>query len=98
MNGIGGRTILEAQHNMTLSEYGRWLQFRKQFGPLNSIKRLDEVVAQLGTILSALAARKKILQPHDFAPWLRDRDDEELTLEEAFQTLTGVARSNEENN
>lgn len=81
---------------MTMAEYVRWLQFRKLYGPLNPIRRNDEIIAQVATIATSIMARKKVFQPHDFSPYLKDpEEDEELSLDEAFQTLAGVAKKNE---
>ncbi|STW07813.1 Uncharacterised protein [Klebsiella grimontii] len=41
MNGIGGRTIAEAQERMSLREFQVWVKYRNKYGPLNIMMRTE---------------------------------------------------------
>ena len=41
MNGIGGRTIAEAQERMSRREFLVWLKYREKYGPLNIMMRTE---------------------------------------------------------
>lgn len=41
MNGIGGRTIAEAQERMSLREFQVWVKYRNKYGQLNVMMRTE---------------------------------------------------------
>lgn len=81
MNGIGGRTIAQAQEALSYPEFMTWMKYRNQRGSLNVGMRVERGSALLAT-LYANTHRGKDAQPyqlHEFAP---HHDKPELTLEE----------------
>ena len=83
MNGIGGRTIAEAQERMSMDEFLLWQKFRNKRGSLHTGMRIETSVAQFlahwfNSKTSKDAAK---LHPQDFAPHMDERVDslEELT-------------------
>lgn len=82
MNGIGGRTIAEAQERMTYSEFVVWMKFRAKRGSLHQGMRVEMALAQF----QALYANSKTgndaprLYQQDFAPHMDARVE---SLEEA---------------
>ena len=65
MNGIGGRTIEEAQNNMSYQEYYSWKMYRDLRGPMNPLLRLDRAAA----LISVRTSGGKML---DYMPWAKD--------------------------
>lgn len=43
--GIGGRTIEEAQRNVTWDEFTRWVAYRAKYGPLSVARRVEDSLA-----------------------------------------------------
>ena len=43
--GIGGRTIEEAQRNITWDEFLRWVTYRAKYGPLSVARRVENSLA-----------------------------------------------------
>ncbi|MDF0731017.1 hypothetical protein P0Y43_09805 [Pseudomonas entomophila] len=84
MNGIGGRTIAEAQENMTYPEFLTWVKFRHKRGSLHPGMRLETALAQFQAIYfnSKTGESAPKLYPQDFAPHMDPRVE---TLEEAME-------------
>lgn len=74
MNGIGGRTIAEAQQNMSLVEARQWAQYMRRHGGLNVAERVEQAAALICATGAQLMGNKKILVK-DFIP-NREGDDE----------------------
>jgi len=74
MNGIGGRTIAEAQQNMSLVEARRWAQYIKRHGGLNIAERIEQAAALICATGAQLTGNKKV-HVKDFIP-NRESDDE----------------------
>ncbi|NIF15629.1 hypothetical protein [Pantoea sp. Cy-639] len=85
MNGIGGRTIAEAQENMTYPEFLTWVKFRQKRGSLHLGMRLEVALAQFQAIYFNSKTRESApkLYPQDFAPHMDPRVE---TLEEALES------------
>jgi hypothetical protein len=85
MNGIGGRTIAEAQENMTHTEFIVWCKFRNKRGSLHQGMRVEMALAQLQAFYANCKTGKDTakLFIQDFAPHM---DPRELTLDEAMKT------------
>jgi len=85
MNGIGGRTIAEAQENLTHTEFIVWCKFRNKRGSLNQGMRIETALAQFQAFYANCHTRKDAakLFTQDFAPHM---DAREVTLVEAMRT------------
>ncbi|WP_338794353.1 hypothetical protein [Pseudomonas sp. AE27] len=83
MNGIGGRTIAEAQENMTYPEFLVWVRFRLKRGSLHPGMRLEATLAQFQAMYFNAKTGKDAprLYAQDFAPHMDPRVE---TLEEAM--------------
>jgi hypothetical protein len=74
MNGIGGRTIAEAQQSMSLVEARHWAQYLRRHGGLNIAERVEQAAALICATGAQLMGNKKI-KVSDFLP-NRESDDE----------------------
>lgn len=83
MNGIGGRTIAEAQENMSYPEFMVWCKFRGKRGSLNHGMRIETAVARLASFYGNWKAGRKAFSMEDFAPHM---DEPVLTLDHAMAT------------
>lgn len=85
MNGIGGRTIAEAQENMSYPEFMVWCKFRRKRGSLNTGIRVETALAQLQAFYANCRSGKDAQRLHteDFAPHM---DAHVLNLAEAMAT------------
>jgi hypothetical protein len=83
MNGIGGRTIAEAQATLSYPEFMTWCKFRGKRGSLNQGMRVEAAVARLAAFYGNMRAGKKAFSIEDFAPHM---DEPVLTLEHAMAT------------
>lgn len=85
MNGIGGRTIAEAQANMTYPEFIVWCKFRRKRGSLHLGMRTEESIARFTALYANSKTREGAQRLHaeDFAPHM---DPRIITLEEAMGT------------
>lgn len=71
LNGIGGRTVAEAQANMSYVEFIRWCLYRRKTGSLNIGMRVEHGAA-LQASLFANAYGKKAYKLYDFAPHIEE--------------------------
>lgn len=81
MCGIGGRTIEEAQRNISYDEFIRWVKYRNKRGSLNVALRNEHEIAMIMQLF-ANRYRKEGALPftvYDFAPHL---DKPESTLDD----------------
>ncbi|UVL70600.1 hypothetical protein [Pseudomonas protegens] len=85
MNGIGGRTIAEAQQNMTYPEFVVWMKFRAKRGSLHLGLRVEMALAQFQAfyVNSRTAKDAPKVYPQDFAPHMDPRVE---SLDEAIST------------
>lgn len=74
MNGIGGRTIAEAQQNMSLVEARQWSKYMQRHGGLNIAERIEQAAALICSTGAQLMGNKKV-KVADFIP-NRESDDE----------------------
>ncbi|BEN55252.1 phage tail protein [Serratia marcescens] len=84
MNGIGGRTIVEAQERVSLQEYRTWVRYREKYGSLNGIMRTEWGSALVCSVLANIN-RSKNSQPFDisdFSPHMTS--NKSISLEEAM--------------
>ncbi|MEF9671940.1 hypothetical protein QNM99_03850 [Pseudomonas sp. PCH446] len=82
MNGIGGRTIAEAQENITYSEFMVWMKFRARRGSLHQGMRVEMALAQFQAFYVNSKTVKDAPRHYqqDFAPHMDPRVE---TLEDA---------------
>lgn len=83
LNGIGGRTIAEAQATVSYREFLTWISYRRKRGTLHTGMRLDNGFALLASMY-ANTHSKGGFHLRDFAPY--HDDDPVLTLEQAMET------------
>ncbi|HBV6657892.1 DUF4035 domain-containing protein [Klebsiella aerogenes] len=84
MNGIGGRTIAEAQERMSRREFLVWLKYREKYGPLNIMMRTEWGAALVASVLANINRGEKStpFKLSDFSLYIKD---EPISLEEAMQ-------------
>lgn len=75
MNGIGGRTIAEAQENMSYPEFLVWVKFRAKRGSLHLGMRVEMALAQFQAFYVNTKTGKDVprLYQQDFAPHMDPR-------------------------
>ena len=91
MNGIGGRTIAEAQERMSVTEYQTWLLYRQKYGGLNPVMRTEWGAALVSSVIANINRDKKTppFSVEDFAPHLNNEDKKSgITLDEAKKMWT----------
>lgn len=81
--GIGGRTIAEAQENLSYIEFMQWLEYRKRYGSLTIATRIEEGIALLNATY-ANRHRREHSPPYSIDDFL-SRPEREITEEEAMQ-------------
>ncbi|CAA0214079.1 phage tail assembly protein T [Klebsiella pneumoniae] len=85
MNGIGGRTIAEAQERMSRREFLVWLNYREKYGPLNIMMRTEWGASLVASVLANINKAKNTppFKVSDFAPHINEAP---LSLEEAMKS------------
>lgn len=85
MNGIGGRTIAEAQERMSLREFQVWVKYRNKYGPLNVMMRTEWGASLVASVLANINKFKNSppFKVSDFAPHINEVS---VSLEEAMKT------------
>ncbi|MCD9923895.1 phage tail protein [Klebsiella pneumoniae] len=85
MNGIGGRTIAEAQERMSLREFQVWVKYRNKYGQLNVIMRTEWGASLVASVLANInkANNTPPFKVSDFAPHINEAP---LSLEEAMKS------------
>lgn len=86
MNGVGGRTIEEAQRNISLQEFASWIQYRNKRGPFNLARRFDRAVAPMA-VRQANRYRDTKQRPEPFSIWdfLPYEEEPPITMEQAME-------------
>lgn len=74
MNGIGGRTIAEAQERMSLREFQVWVKYRNKYGPLNVMMRTEWGASLVASVLANINKSKNSppFKVSDFAPHINE--------------------------
>ncbi|HDV6335213.1 TPA: phage tail protein [Klebsiella michiganensis] len=85
MNGIGGRTIAEAQERISLREFQVWVKYRDKYGPLNIMMRSEWGASLVASVLANINKSKNSppFKISDFAPHINEVS---VSLEEAMKT------------
>ncbi|HED2640603.1 MULTISPECIES: phage tail assembly protein T [Klebsiella] len=84
MNGIGGRTIAEAQERMSLREFQMWVKYRNKYGPLNIMMRTEWGASLVASVLANINKSKNSppFKISDFAPHINEVS---VSLEDAMK-------------
>lgn len=84
MNGIGGRTIAEAQERMSLREFQVWVKYRNKYGPLNIMTRTEWGASLVASVLANINKSKNSppFKISDFAPHINEVS---VSLEDAMK-------------
>ncbi|EMO8816350.1 phage tail assembly protein T [Klebsiella michiganensis] len=84
MNGIGGRTIAEAQERMSLREFQVWVKYRNKYGQLNSMMRTEWGASLVASVLANINKSKNSppFKVSDFAPHINEVS---VSLEDAMK-------------
>ncbi|WP_154922704.1 phage tail assembly protein T [Klebsiella grimontii] len=85
MNGIGGRTIAEAQERMSLREFKVWVKYRNKYGQLNVMMRTEWGASLVASVLANINKSKNSppFKISDFAPHINEAS---VSLEEAMKS------------
>lgn len=85
MNGIGGRTISEAQERMSHREYQMWVKYRNKYGSLNVMMRTEWGAALVASVMANIkkSPNTPIFKISDFAPHVKKNP---ISLEEAVKS------------
>jgi len=79
--GIGGKTIEEAQKNISYEEFIRWVVYRKKRGSLHFGMRIEKSSALLAQII-ANRYRGKDDPPFSLYDFTPHEEEPELTIED----------------
>lgn len=91
MNGIGGRTIAEAQQTMSLAEARQWAQYMRRHGGLNIAERVEQAAALICATGAQLMGNKKV-HVKDFIPNRESDDELKLATPEDFLKVLRASR------
>ena len=91
MNGIGGRTIAEAQQNMSLVEARHWAKYMQRHGGLNIAERVEQAAALICATGAQLMGNKKV-KVNDFIPNRESDDELRLATPEDFLKVLQASR------
>ncbi len=81
--GVGGKSVAEAQANISVPEFTAWLTYRRRYGPICPNRRADTLNAHLMHLMAALNGNKS-----DVSKFLVLQDDSErvVSMSEAMST------------
>ena len=91
LNGIGGRTIAEAQQNMSLVEARQWAQYMQRHGGLNIAERVEQAAALICATGAQLMGNKKVTVK-DFIPNRESDDELKIATPQDFLRLLKASR------
>lgn len=91
MNGIGGRTIAEAQQNMSMVEARHWAQYMRRHGGLNIAERVEQAAALICATACQLMGNKKV-NVDDFIPNRESDDELKLATPQDFLKVLQASR------
>ncbi|MDW5376842.1 hypothetical protein R6258_07895 [Halomonas sp. HP20-15] len=87
MNGIGGRTIAEAQQRISFPEFKAWAAYRNKRGSLNTGMRIERGAAMLAT-LYANRHRKESDPARTIYEFMPHQDEPAISVEQAMESWT----------
>ncbi|MDW5499861.1 phage tail protein [Serratia proteamaculans] len=84
MNGIGGRTVAEAQERLSLSEFRLWMKYRNKYGSLNPMMRTEWGAALVASTIANVNRKENTPPFHvaDFALHI-ELEEKPISLDEA---------------
>jgi len=82
LNGIGGKTILEAKRNLTPAEFHSWVTFFNQYGSINTNRRLEYGFAMIAMQINNAMGGNKTMR--DYMPHYQS-EETNLTFEQAME-------------
>jgi hypothetical protein len=83
LNGIGGRTIEEAQRRVSYAEFLTWVEYRKKRGSLHSGLRMDRGFALLAKFYADAHTKEGVHNSiWDFTPY---EDEPPISLDDAMK-------------
>ena len=83
LNGVGGKTIEEAQARMTMLEVKKWAAYRAKRGSFNIGRRVERGAALLAALFVNSKTKHGDFDIYDFAP---HEDEPPISLEKAKET------------
>lgn len=83
MNGIGGRTITEAQRRLSYREFLTWMKYRRKRGSMNFGMRIERGTAMLATLYANSKSRHGGYTIFDFMP---HAEEAAISLEDAMES------------
>jgi hypothetical protein len=83
LNGVGGRTVAEAQERLSVAEADRWQQYMAKRGSLHVGMRLEAGFALLAAMINRAIGGKA--EVNDFMPHV----EQEATLDDVMKLLSG---------
>ncbi len=84
LNGIGGRTVLEAKQNMPYDEFLNWITYRRQRGTLNLGMRLEWLFARAAYQNAGKNAKFEDIMRYDDEP---EKEDRQATLSDLMRSI-----------
>lgn len=82
MNGIGGRTIAEAQSRISYPEFIDWVSYRRKRGSLNVGMRVEAGSALLAALYANTHSKNGGHKVTDFMP---HKEEDPISLDQAMQ-------------
>lgn len=91
MHGVGGRTISEAQQNLSMVEARQWADYIRRHGGLNIAERVEQSAALICTTAAQLMGNKRS-KVADFIPNRESDDELKLATPQDFLRVLQGAR------
>jgi hypothetical protein len=82
LNGVGGRTVEEAQRNMSHAEFLSWVRFRNKRGSLFTGRRIEQMIASWMALYANAHSKNGGYNMFDFA---LHEEEPEWTLDRAMK-------------
>lgn len=82
LNGIGGNTILEAQHKVSYDEFMSWAAYRRMRGSLNVGLRIDRGSALLASMYANSKSKNGGYRVYDFTPF---EEEPPISVDQAME-------------
>jgi len=99
LNGIGGRTVEEAQHRMSYREYIAWIKYMQKNGSINPGRRVDNSLALIAMQFARPFLKKQSGEKftmEDFTMYPVPVNEVDASPQQVFDLINAVAQSNNE--
>jgi hypothetical protein len=83
LNGVGGRTIAEAQERISYPEFIAWARYRAKRGSLHPGMRIERGAALLASLYANSHSKQGGYSLTDFAPY---HDEPVVSLDQAMES------------